>query len=88
MKAKLTLHILLLGTSMSLSGCVSYAMRWKLPEPTLGDRIGAAVIDVVTLPVQAVVIPTLLGVDECRYARQRRLADKRATSQATQQDGK
>jgi hypothetical protein len=69
MRTKLTPHILLLGTSMSLSGCVSYAMRWKIPAPTVGDRISAAVVDVVTLPAQAVVIPALYGVDACQRTR-------------------
>ncbi len=82
MRTKLTLHILLLGSSMSLSGCVSYAMRWKIPAPTVGDRISAGVVDVVTLPAQAVVLPALYGVDACLRTQRRWSPDESATSQA------
>lgn len=88
MRTRSALHLLFLGASMCLSGCVSYAMRWKIPPPTVGDLIGAAVVDVVTLPGQAVVIPMLYGVEACQRAHGRLSPDKGATSKVTRQGRK
>ena len=53
----------LIMTTLSLTSCMSWAMRWKIPPPTVGDHIGAAALDVLTLPIQAVAIPTSYAID-------------------------
>jgi len=53
----------LIMTTLSLTSCISWAMRWKIPPPTVGDQIGAAALDILTLPIQAIAIPTSLALD-------------------------
>jgi hypothetical protein len=53
----------LIMTTLSLTSCISWAMRWKIPPPTVGDQIGAAALDILTLPIQAVAIPTSYAID-------------------------
>lgn len=55
--------LLLVSNTLSLTSCMSWAMRWKIPPPTVGDHIGAAALDVLTLPIQAVAIPTSFALD-------------------------
>ncbi len=55
--------LLLVSTTLSLTSCMSWAMRWKIPPPTVGDHIGAAAIDVLTLPIQAIAIPTSFALN-------------------------
>lgn len=63
MPLKPTPLLFLLSTTLSLTSCMSWAVRWKIPSPTVGDRIGAAALDVVTLPIQAVAIPASFALD-------------------------
>jgi hypothetical protein len=53
----------LIMTTLSLTSCVSWAMRWKISPPTVRDQIGAAALDVLTLPIQAIAIPTSFALD-------------------------
>jgi|LakMenE18May11ns_1017448.scaffolds.fasta_scaffold9726111_1 hypothetical protein len=55
--------LLLVSSTLSLTSCMSWAMRWKIPPPTVGDHIGAAALDVLTLPIQAIAIPTSFALD-------------------------
>lgn len=54
-------------------------MRWKVPPPTVGDQIGAATLDVLTLPVQAVAIPTSWALQRGSHSNQNSLEPKSAT---------
>jgi hypothetical protein len=53
----------LIMTTLSLTSCVSWAIRWRIPPPTVGDHIGTATLDVLTLPIQAIAIPTSFALD-------------------------
>ena len=58
MKTKLILLPLVLA-SLSLSGCVSLALGARESfghKPSVGERVGAGAIDLVTLPVQLPVL--------------------------------
>jgi hypothetical protein len=63
MPANLIPLLLLVSTTLSLTSCMSWAMRWKIPPPTVRDQIGAAALDALTLPIQAIAIPTTLALD-------------------------
>jgi len=54
---------LLVSTTLSLTSCISWAVRWKIPPPTVGDHIAAAALDVLTLPIQAIAIPASFALD-------------------------
>jgi hypothetical protein len=69
MPLKLTPLLFLLSTTLPLTSCMSWAVRWKIPSPTVGDRIGAAALDAVTLPIQAVVIPASFALDHCSQSK-------------------